>query len=181
MPFPLIRGSGSHNLVIKTKMKSPTEQFRYLNVSTFIGHRSRKYHLGKPTTSSTPVTISFQGNLGVAIDTHMAAWVSPAPKNSQEAQVQEGEWPPGPPGPLPPLAQSGPVGLAPWGRPGWSLTGHLFFHQVLQGQTDGVVFHGAGDKVGHGPLGLAVALSHVPLRGVNFVEMPQRRMDNQII
>ena len=49
--------------------------------------------------------------------------------------------------------RSCPAGILP----GWSLTGHLLLHQVLQGQADGVVFHGAGDEVGHGPVPLCAA------------------------
>lgn len=64
------------------------------------------------------------------------------------------------------------------GQLGWSLTGHVLLRQVLQGQTDGVVFHGAGDEVGHGPLRRAVALSRAPLRGVDFVEVFHHRMDD---
>lgn len=76
------------------------------------------------------------------------------------------------------MGQPGSGALAP---PSWSLTSHLFFLQVLQGKTDGVVFHVAGDDVRHGPLPWAVMLSRVPAQGVGFVEMPQHRMDYQII
>lgn len=79
----------------------------------------------------------------------------------------------------PPL--HGPAGVRGAGPPGWSLTSHLFFLQVLQGKTDGVVFDVAGDDVRHGPLPRAVTLSRVPAQGVGFVEMPQHRMDYQII
>lgn len=52
-----------------------------------------------------------------------------------------------------------PVGT----QPGWSLTSHLLLQQVLQGQADGVVFHGAGDKVGYGPRQGAARLGPGPL------------------
>ena len=76
------------------------------------------------------------------------------------------------PGPPPTPSQSCRLGGAdPAGvQPGWSLTGHVLLHQVLQGQTDGVVLHGAGDNVGR-----------IPLRAVDFVEMRHHRVDHQIV
>uniref|UniRef100_A0A480HB23 Selenocysteine lyase isoform X1 n=1 Tax=Sus scrofa TaxID=9823 RepID=A0A480HB23_PIG len=41
--------------------------------------------------------------------------------------------------------------------------GLSFLHQVLQGQADGVVLHGAGDEVGQGPRHGARMLGRVPL------------------
>jgi hypothetical protein len=44
-----------------------------------------------------------------------------------------------------------------------SLTGHLFFHEVFQGQADRVVFHCASDEMGLGPIPRTVLLNCVPL------------------
>lgn len=63
------------------------------------------------------------------------------------------------------------------GRWSWSLTGSSFFEQVLQGQADGVVFHGAGDKMGRGPVQRAAQIGRAPRRGAGLVEMFHHGMD----
>lgn len=78
----------------------------------------------------------------------------------------------------PAVISHGQWGTPAGAQPGWPLTGDVFFHQVLQGQPDGVVLHGAGDEVRCGPRRRAVTLSRISLQGVGFVEMFHRRMDH---
>lgn len=53
-----------------------------------------------------------------------------------------------------------------------ALTSRSFLHQVLQGETNGIMFHRAGDEMGYGPLHRA------PLNTACLAEVFQHGVDD---